>query len=102
MSTIINANGSIQNTQWDIVKFPQNEGALSETRPEQSPVQNSNNKDSVHMRSSTAPVNEATLIADEDVDAVLEQTMQLIVNNPHMALRVHEGLSASRVAALLA
>ena len=41
------------------------------------------------------------LLADEDVDGVLNDTMGMISQNPMAALSVHGGLSASRVASLL-
>ena len=41
------------------------------------------------------------LLADDEVDGVLADTMGMISQNPMGALSVHGGLSASRVAALL-
>ena len=41
------------------------------------------------------------LLADDEVDGVLDDTMSMISQNPMDALSVHSGLSASRVAALL-
>lgn len=41
------------------------------------------------------------LLADDEVDGVLDNTMSMISQNPMNALSVHSGLSASRVAALL-
>lgn len=56
---------------------------------------------------STAPtrdvvsLNAPDLLADDEVDGVLDDTMSMIAQNPAGALSVHSGLSASRVAALL-
>ena len=41
------------------------------------------------------------LLADDEVDGVLDDTMSMISQNPMDALSVHSGLSASRVAELL-
>ena len=41
------------------------------------------------------------LLADDEVDGVLDDTMSMISQNPMDALSVHGGLSASRVASLL-
>ena len=41
------------------------------------------------------------LLADDEVDGVLDDTMNMISQNPMSALSAHSGLSASRVAALL-
>ena len=41
------------------------------------------------------------LLADDEVDGVLDDTMSMISQNPMSALSVHGGLSASRVADLL-
>ena len=41
------------------------------------------------------------LLADDEVDGVLDDTMSMISQNPMDALSVHSGLSASRVASLL-
>ncbi len=41
------------------------------------------------------------LLADDEVDGVLDDTMNMISQNPMDALSVHGGLSASRVASLL-
>lgn len=41
------------------------------------------------------------LLADDEVDGVLDDTMNMISQNPMDALSVHSGLSASRVASLL-
>ena len=41
------------------------------------------------------------LLADDEVDGVLNDTMGMISQNPMGALSVHGGLSASRVNALL-
>lgn len=41
------------------------------------------------------------LLADDEVDGVLNDTMGMITQDPMSALSVHSGLSASRVAALL-
>ena len=41
------------------------------------------------------------LLADDEVDGVLADTMGMISQNPMSALSVHGGLSASRVASLL-
>jgi hypothetical protein len=41
------------------------------------------------------------LLADDEVDGVMSDTMDMISQNPMSALSVHSGLSASRVAALL-
>jgi len=41
------------------------------------------------------------LLADDEVDGVLEDTMSMISQNPMNALSVHGGLSANRVASLL-
>ena len=41
------------------------------------------------------------LLADDEVDGVLDDTMSMISQNPMDALSVHNGLSASRVASLL-
>lgn len=41
------------------------------------------------------------LLADDEVDGVLDDTMSMISQNPMNALSVHSGLSASRVASLL-
>lgn len=41
------------------------------------------------------------LLADDEVDGVLGDTMGMISQDPMSALSVHSGLSASRVASLL-
>lgn len=41
------------------------------------------------------------LLADDEVDGVLNDTMGMISQDPMSALSVHSGLSASRVASLL-
>ena len=42
-----------------------------------------------------------SLLADDDVDGVMNDTMGMIAQDPMNALSVHSGLSASRVASLL-
>ncbi len=44
----------------------------------------------------------AMVLKDEEVEAVLQETVNSITNDPYSALHVHSGLDASRVAALLA
>ena len=46
-------------------------------------------------------LNAPNLLADDEVDGVLDDTMSMISQNPMSALSVHGGLSASRVADLL-
>jgi len=46
-------------------------------------------------------LNAPDLLADDEVDGVLDDTIGMIGQDPMGALSVHSGLSASRVAALL-
>ncbi len=100
MSNISNFNSGIQGLQWEVVNYPHHEAARSETRPEQSSSYSAQG-DSVHM-SNNVNTQEPTLLLDEEVDAVMEETTYLITQDPYAALHAHEGLDASRVAALLA
>ncbi len=103
MSTVSNISSGIQNLQWEVVTYPHGELDLSESRQDLNSAQPINSIDSVHV-SSGAPAyaHEPTLLQDEDVDGVMQDTMHLITEDPYAALHVHEGLDASRVAALLA
>ncbi len=103
MSNISNVNNGIQSLQWEVVTSPHGELNRSESRQEQNSAQPINSIDSVHV-SSGAPAyaHEPILLQDEDVDGVMQDTTYLITEDPYAALHVHEGLDASRVAALLA
>ncbi len=68
----------------------------------QAPVsQDSTIKQEDSVRISSFPQS-ATLLSDDEVDTVLQDTMNSITSEPHEAMFVHSGLDASRVAALLA
>ncbi len=95
MNTISNITGNINTMQWETV-MP----AHTETRQPQSAHSQDLPADSVHVNAT--PYVEPALIADEDVDAVMQETMSMISADPYAALHVHSGLDASRVAALLA
>ncbi len=101
MSNISNINGGIQSLQWEVVNYPHHEVNRSEARSEENA--NYSQGDSVHM-SNAAPVSgyEPTLLEDDEVDGVMQETMYLITEDPYAALHAHDGLDASRVAALLA
>ncbi len=95
MSNITNISGGMNVIHWDTMKSSteaQNQQGTAHSVP-------TDVVDSVQMRAASM---EPTLIADEDVDSVLEQTTQMISDDPYAALHVHSGLDASRVAALLA
>ena len=62
-------------------------------------------KDSAEAAIETAgdriEINAPTLLADDEVDGVLDDTMGMIANDSVAALSVHGGLSENRVFALL-
>ncbi len=95
MNTISNISGSINTMQWETVK-----NAQAEPRQTQLAQEYDVPADSVQVNANS--YTEPTLLADEDVEAVMEQTMSMITEDPYAALHVHSGLDASRVAALLA
>ncbi len=95
MSNISNISGNLGTMQWDTVK-----NAHTEPRQTQSEELQNLPGDSVQVNANAHM--EPTLIADEDVEAVMNETMNMIVEDPYSALHVHSGLDASRVAALLA
>ncbi len=84
-------------TQWETIKPVQTEPRqLQSAPPAEAPVQS----DSVNVN--TIGNVQPTLLADEDVEAVMEETLSMIAEDPYAALHVHSGLDAARVAALLA
>ncbi len=94
MNTISAVSGNANAVQWEVINSTNAESRQAQQA--ESYMQN----DSVVV-SSTAYA-EPTLIADEDVDAVMDETLSMIADDPYAALHAHSGLDASRVAALLA
>ncbi len=95
MNTISNITTNLSSMQWDTVNM-----ASAEPRQTQSEHMQDLPADSVQVNA--AHYVEPTLIADEDVEGVLNETVAMIAEDPYSALHVHSGLDASRVAALLA
>ncbi len=95
MNTISNITGNMNTMQWEPI-LP----AQTEPRQTQSAHSQDLPTDSVHVNAMTHV--EPALIADEDLDAVMQETTSMITADPYAALHVHSGLDASRVAALLA
>ncbi len=93
MNNISTITGSTQAVHWEILH-----SANTEPRQTQSAVATAP-QDSVVVNSVGGV--QPTLIADEDVDAVMDETISMIAHDPYAALHAHSGLDASRVAALL-
>ncbi len=96
MSNITNVSGGMNVIHWDNTK---NSGEASNAASLSAQNAPTEVVDSVHMRTANM---EPMLIADEDVESVLQETTQMISDDPYAALHVHSGLDAARVAALLA
>ncbi len=97
MNTISTVFGSNSGIQWETTK-------PASVEPRQTQPADAHDAsvqgDSVHVNASGTA--QPTLIADEDVASVMEETVSMIAEDPYAAMHAHSGLDASRIAALLA
>ncbi len=93
MNIAFASSASMTNTAWEYTGNAQ-QGELVENGAQMPIAQG----DRVQFNSNYA---EATLLDDAETENVLSDSMQYITKNPESALYAHQGLDASRVAALL-
>ncbi len=88
-------NGLVHTSTWD-------NGTMAQTQAKGREAETAELADITdHVNVSTSG-HTPTLLEDHEVEAILQDTLETIGNDPYAALHVHSGLDASRVAALLA